>query len=87
MAKLVFNSVISTTGVKYMGLNIKGFYLNTELDDLKYMWLPIELLLQEIIDEYNLQPLVYNGFVYWQINKGMYGLPQGGCIAHDLLAK
>jgi hypothetical protein len=31
--------------------------------------------------------LVYNGYVYVEITKGMYGLPQAGRLANDLLAK
>jgi hypothetical protein len=32
-----------------------------------------------------LGPLVHNGYVYVEINKGMYGLPQAGRIANDKL--
>jgi hypothetical protein len=41
---------------------------------------------EEIIKEYNLQELVTeDGYVYCAINKGMYGLPQVGIIAQELL--
>ena len=49
------------------------------------MKLPIKLIPQEIIDQYNLTPLVHNGYIYICIDKCMYGLPQAGCIAWDLL--
>ena len=52
-----------------------------------YMRIPIELIPQEIIDVYNLLPLVHNEYISIRINKGMYGLPQAGRIANDLLAK
>ena len=51
------------------------------------MRLPIAIIPQEIISEYNLLPLVKNGFVYILIQKGMYGLPQAGKLANDELIK
>ena len=40
MAKLLFNSPISTPGAKLFGVDIKNFYLNTPLDHFEYMRLP-----------------------------------------------
>jgi hypothetical protein len=86
-AKVLFNSVISTPNAKFMGIDLKNFYLNTPLDRYEYMKMPIALIPQEIIEEYNLQPLVHQGFVYIEIQKGMYGLPQAGILASKLLQK
>jgi hypothetical protein len=41
---------------------------------------------QEFIDEYKLTPLIENGYIYAEVRKGMYGLPQAGKIAQDRLA-
>jgi hypothetical protein len=42
----------------------------------------------EIIEQYNLKSLVTpEGYVYCEINRGMYGLPQAGLIAQELLQK
>ena len=42
----------------------------------------------EIIDEYNLRELVTpDGWVYIEISRGMYGLPQSGIIAQEQLEK
>jgi hypothetical protein len=49
------------------------------------MMIPVKLIPQAIIDQYNLTPLIHNGYVYVEINKGMYGLPQAGRIANDAL--
>eukprot|EP00957_Ditylum_brightwellii_P030510 2310622-Ditylum_brightwellii.AAC.1 len=84
-AKFLFISVISTPGAKYLGLDIKDFYLNTNLESPEFMHLPIERIPQEIIMQCQLLPLVHNGHVYSNISKGMHGLPQAGRIAHDLL--
>ena len=36
---------------------------------------------------YELHDLVHNGYVYVEIQKGMYGLPQAGKLANDRLQK
>jgi hypothetical protein len=57
------------------------------MDRYKYKRLPIDLIPTKIIAQYNLLPLVYNGCVYMEICKGMYGLPQAGMLANKLLEK
>ena len=37
------------------------------------------------ISAHNLRNLAHKGFVYMEIQKGMYGLPQAGKIANDKL--
>jgi len=39
------------------------------------------------MQQYKLEQYVSNGIVYFEINKGMYGLPQAGTIANDQLIK
>ena len=39
----------------------------------------------ELIEEYNLTQLVHNGWIYFEIIRGCYGLPQSGRLANDLL--
>jgi hypothetical protein len=70
-----------------MCADVKNFYLNTILDRPEYMKLALSLIPQEIIDQYGLAEKAKNGQVYIQINKGMYGLPQAGRLAKDLLVK
>jgi hypothetical protein len=50
------------------------------------MRIPIKLIHHEIIDQYNLFPLVSDDHVYIEAQKGMYGLPQSGIISNQLLA-
>jgi hypothetical protein len=40
---------------------------------------------QEVIDKYGLNDLAVDGKVYIKIQKGMYGLPQAGVLANELL--
>ena len=51
----------------------------------EYMWMPIKIIPQEIIDKYNLNEIVDDGWVYIKISKGMYGLPITGKLTNNLL--
>ena len=50
-----------------------------------YVRINIDNISQEVIDEYNLMPMVHNGWVYFDIVKGCYGLPQSGMLVNKLL--
>jgi hypothetical protein len=84
-AKLLFNSTISTPGAKFMSMDVKNFYLNTPMARFEYMRLPMNLLPDEIKQQYKLQAVADDGWVYVEIRKGMYGLPQAGLLANKLL--
>jgi hypothetical protein len=49
------------------------------------MVINLSSLPQETIDKYNLMELAQDGKVYIEIQKGMYGLPQAGILANELL--
>ena len=49
------------------------------------MKLPLDIIPEEIIQQYKLRNLAHKGFVYTEIQKGMYGLPQSGKISNDKL--
>jgi hypothetical protein len=66
-------------------VDIKNFYLNTPLERYKYMVIMMASLPQEVIDKYGLDDLAVEGKVYIEIQKGMYGLPQAGILANELL--
>jgi hypothetical protein len=83
----LWNSTISTEGAIYMCLAVKNFYLGTPVDSFEYMRIPIKLIPHEIIDQYNLLPLVSDGHVYIEVQKGMYGLTQAGILASQLLER
>eukprot|EP00957_Ditylum_brightwellii_P137066 10451119-Ditylum_brightwellii.AAC.1 len=52
----------------------------------EYMCLQYEILPQEIVTTYNLHELkTEDGWVYIEIKKGMYSLPQAGILANKLL--
>jgi hypothetical protein len=87
MAKILINSVISTMGTKFLVTDIKNFYLNTPLGRLKYMVINLSSLPQGTIDKYYLIELSQDRKVYIEIQKGMYGLPQVGILANELLQR
>ncbi len=80
--KLLINSIISTNGAKFMTMDIKDFYLNTPMARYKYMQLRISDMPDDVIEHYNLRAnATPDGYIYCEIQKGMYGLPQAGIIA------
>ena len=85
--KILWNSVLSTPNAKYATADAKNFYLETPMERFEYMRMPIKLIPQAIIDLYDLEPKVKNGHVYLEISRGMYGLPQSGRLANQLLKK
>jgi hypothetical protein len=86
-SKLLFNSVISTDEARFACIDIKNMYLQTPMDRKEYMRIPIKLIPQAFMDHYNLQDKIHNGHIYCEIRKGIYGLPQAGKLANDLLRK
>ncbi len=81
LVKTLFNRVILTKGAKCVMLDIKDFYLNTPMARYEYMRLKLTKIPEEIIIEYKLGEIVTaDGYVYCEIRKGMYGLPQAGII-------
>jgi hypothetical protein len=84
-SKILWNSVISTKDARFAGADIKNMYLETPLDRFEYMKIPIALLPNNIIEHYQLQEKVLKGYVYMEICKGMYELPQAGILANKLL--
>ena len=81
--KLIFNSVLSTKKAKLICADISNFYLNNPMKIYEYMKLPLEIIPEEIIQQYNLRNLEHKYFVYMEIQKGMYGLPEARKIAND----
>ena len=88
VAKILFNSVISTKNAKFMTINISNFYLNSPLPRPEFVKIKINDIPEEIIKEYKLRNKVTpHGYVYIMATKGMYSLPQAGLIANKILEK
>ena len=68
-----------------MCADMANFYLNNFTNRYEYINVPLDIIPEEIIQQYNLRNLAHKGFVYMEIQKFMYGLPQAGKISNDKL--
>ena len=86
--KLLLNSIVSTPHAKFTTIDIKDFYLMTPMERYEYFKMKIDLIPEDIIEEYNLRNKVDDrGFIHCEVSRGMYGLPQAGLIAQQQLIK
>ena len=67
--KILLNSVVYTKGAKFTTANIKDFFYASFLPDPEYMKMKLKIIPQEIIDQYQLQDLEENGWVYMKIGR------------------
>ena len=88
IVKLLLNSIVSTFNAKFMSIDIKDFYLNTQMPRSEYMRLKLSDLPNDFIRHYKLAAkATKDGHVYTEIRRGMYGLPAAGILAQQLLEK
>jgi hypothetical protein len=50
----MWNSVISTEGARFMGIDIKSFFITAELDRYEYMKMPLDVFPQHVREQYDL---------------------------------
>jgi hypothetical protein len=67
-----------------MMMDIKNYYLCTPLPCFEYMKMLISRFPEDIIQQYNLNALAVDGWVYIEIRKGMHGLKKQGLLANQL---
>ena len=53
-SKILWNSVLSTEGARFMCLDIKNFYLCAQMERYEYMRMPLSIFPQYIIQQYKL---------------------------------
>ena len=82
-SKILWNSVLSTDGAKFMGLDVGNFYLETPMERYKYMKMPLALFPKHTIEQYKLNDNAKNGLVYLEIWQAIYGLLQVGSLANQ----
>ena len=87
MEKLLFRSNISTQEESFMCHGINNFYVGTPIEHYAYIHLPINIIPEEIITQYNLRATEKKLYVYDDIRKLMYGLPQARRIENDFLTQ
>jgi hypothetical protein len=84
-SKLHWNSVVSTALAKYMCIDIKSFYLSAALEYYEYMKIPYALFPRWIIKQYGLEEHVQNGYIFLEMRRAVWGLPQAGILANKKL--
>ena len=83
--KIHINSTISTQNARFVNLDIGNFYLETPMERKEYAKIRVDYNPKQFMNEYDLWSLVEDGYIYIEISKGMYGLPQAGILANELL--
>jgi hypothetical protein len=69
-------------------MDLKDFYLNTPMECPEFIQIKMLDMPDDVIQHYYLWSIVkMDGYVYCRDKKGMYGLPQAGILAQDLLDK
>lgn len=88
--KIHLNSVISDVkkGTRYYVADIENYYFNNDLLHFQYMCIHSKYFTHEFRQEYDIDELTNrDGYVYYEIRKGMYGLKEVGCVAFQNLVE
>ena len=85
LVKLIINIFLSRHNARFFCFDLKDFYLQIPMERSEYVHIKLSDIPQEFIEEYNLTQSVQNGWIYFEILQGFYGLLQSGRLANDLL--
>ena len=85
IAKILFNSVISTKNARFVSLDLKDFCPMTPIPEHEYLWLSYDIIPEEITKKYKLDELVHNCKIHAEIRTKMHGLLQAGILAYQNL--
>ena len=84
--QLHMNGVVSTPGARFADGDVKHFYLNTPLKRKRYGKVRAKYIPEEKIRKHNLERYIEDDrWLHFEIGKGMYGIPEAGRLANDLL--
>lgn len=84
--KLLWNSVLSTPGAKFMTVDLDDFFLMTgPLEEPEYMWIKLKDIPAKSMAHFNVMKFAVGDKVLVKIKGGMYGLPQAAKLASDHL--
>ena len=78
----MIKSVLSRKGAKYVCFDIENFYLSTHLGRPEDVNIQLSKIPEEFIKEYNLTTMEHQGWLYFEIRLGCYGLTQSGMLAN-----
>ena len=84
--KCLLNNIVSTPNARAACIDLKDFYLKNDLPGYEYVFFLASLIPEEFIAQYKHKiHITPNGHVYARVEKGMYGLPQAGKVASDIM--
>ena len=75
----MINIVLSRHNAQLAAFDIKNFYLDTHMEKPEYVRVKLEDIPQLLLENER------HGWVYFEIFRGCYGLPQSSKLANDLL--
>lgn len=84
VVKLLLHSVVSEHK-SWMTIDIKDYYLNTPLLRPEFIRIPLRMIPTVTMDNHSLHSYVQQDAILFEVNKGMYGLPQAGLLAQQRL--
>jgi hypothetical protein len=82
---VLINSVLFQCNAHLATMDLKNFCLNNPLDRPEYIRIKLADIPQEFIDVYKLNRFAHDSWVYFEMRRGMYSLPQAGILANNLL--
>ena len=85
LVKIIINSVLSRRNVRFVCFDAEIFCLQTPMANPEYVRIKLSAIPQETIDEYDMTTYAHNGWIYYEVVRGCYGLPQSGRLTNDLL--
>jgi hypothetical protein len=80
VVRTLLNSVLADDA-DFMCCDISDYYLGTPMDRPEFMRIHRRQLSATIIAEYDLKKYFEDDCIHFQVDKGMYGLPQAGLLA------
>ena len=83
--KPLSSSSLRTLGCKFISTHIKNFPLKKELKDKQHMLMPVELMLEEIMKQWNFHDKNHKGKVIICISKGTCSLREARALANQQL--
>ena len=85
LVKLIINSVLSRPGAKFACFYVKNVYLDTPLEEPEYVRIKLTEIPKELLGEYTILKFQRNGWIYFEIIRGCYGIKHSGKLSNDLL--
>ena len=81
--KMYQNSNIPIENTQCVTLDVKYFYFNSNLEECKYIFIDLIMILNELIKNFEFRILSHNRKILEQVIKGICGLKKAGILAYD----